>query len=51
MDFEIPREQETRLPYVSIGYVFFEPESDNIQDAVAEADKMMYKYKEKHRGQ
>lgn len=43
------REHEQRLPTISIGYVLFDPETDNMQDAIAEADQMMYKYKEAHR--
>lgn len=40
------RKKEPRLPSVSIGYTYFDPASHNIEDAVAEADAMMYQYKE-----
>ena len=43
------REKEKRLPYVSIGYTYYDPENQNIQDVVQEADQMMYQYKEDHR--
>jgi len=42
------RKKEARMPYVSIGYVPFDPEENNIQDALREADAMMYKYKKEH---
>lgn len=34
------------LPTVSIGYAFFDPESSTKADAIAEADAMMYRFKE-----
>ena len=43
------RKQEPRLPYVSIGYVHYDPATNNVEDAVAEADQMMYRYKAAHR--
>lgn len=43
------RTDEQRMPYISVGYVFFDPQTDNITDAVMEADKMMYKFKAEHR--
>lgn len=43
------RDKESRLPEVSIGFVYFDPESQNVRDAVALADQMMYKCKEEKR--
>ena len=45
------REKEARLPFVSIGYALYDPHRDDIRDVVAEADRMMYRYKEQHRGE
>lgn len=42
------RRKEAHMPYVSIGYVTFDPEANNIQDALVEADAMMYRYKKGH---
>lgn len=41
------RENEFRMPSVSVGYVLFEPEKESISEAIKRADQMMYKYKEK----
>lgn len=43
------REREEHMPYVSVGYTLFNPEENNLQDALKEADTMMYKYKKEHR--
>ncbi len=43
------RQKEVRLPGVSIGYTYFDPQNQNIKDAIEEADQMMYKNKEKHK--
>lgn len=45
------REREERTPSVSIGYARYDPKHSNIQDVVAEADRMMYEYKRKRREQ
>lgn len=45
------REKESRMPSVSIGYADFNPDSQNIKDAIGEADKMMYRFKEKYKQQ
>ena len=39
------------MPSVSIGYADFNPNSQNIQDAIEEADKMMYRFKEEYKQQ
>ena len=39
------RDAEPKIPNVSVGYAFYDPRTGNIQDAIANADKMMYKYK------
>lgn len=43
------KKSESRMPSVSIGYAYYDPENQNIQDAIAEADKMMYEFKAAHR--
>ena len=43
------REEEARMPAVSIGYACFDPKNQSMQDVVEEADQMMYKFKEAHR--
>lgn len=37
------------MPSVSIGYADFNPDSQNIKDAIEEADKMMYRVKEEYK--
>ena len=39
------REQDSRMPMVSVGYASFDPKNQSIQDVIEEADQMMYKYK------
>lgn len=43
------REKDPRFPWISIGYAFYEPGVNDIHDTIAEADKMMYQYKNAHR--
>ena len=43
------RKDEPRLPFVSIGYAYYDPKNQSVQEAAAEADRMMYKFKEAHR--
>lgn len=43
------REKESRIPMVSIGYASFDPKDQSIIDVVAEADAMMYQFKESRR--
>lgn len=43
------REKESRIPLVSIGYASFAPKNQSIIDVVAEADAMMYQFKESRR--
>lgn len=43
------RREEARLPHVSVGYARFQPEHNNIEDTVSEADAMMYRCKEQHK--
>lgn len=43
------RKKENRMPFISIGYTFYDPENQNIRDCVAEADQMMYLDKEKRK--
>ncbi len=40
-------QKEDNLPSVSLGYALYEVKKDNLQQAVQEADQMMYKVKEK----
>ena len=39
------REKDSRFPRMSVGYAFYNPDSDDIRDVIAEADTMMYMYK------
>ena len=39
------REVDPQFPWISVGYAFYEPGVNDIRDTIAEADKMMYKYK------
>ena len=39
------RKGEEKMPSVSIGYAYYDPDNQNIQDAADEADRMMYKFK------
>ncbi len=48
-ELEKLRSKEKRLPHVSVGYVYFDSENNNIQDAINEADEMMYKFKQQNR--
>ncbi len=43
------KSNESRMPSVSIGYAYYDPENQNIHDAIAEADKMMYEFKAKQK--
>ena len=43
------RKNEARLPYVSLGYVFYNPQADTIEEAYEEADKMTYQFKKEHK--
>lgn len=42
------REKEKRFPYISVGYAYYDPEIQNIQEIVSEADQMMYQNKKNH---
>lgn len=41
------REKDPRFPRMSVGYAFYHPGTNDIRDVIAEADKMMYMYKER----
>lgn len=41
------RSTDNDLPTVSVGYAYYDPENNNIQDVISEADLMMYHYKHK----
>ena len=43
---EEARKIESRIPYVSIGYAQFDPNNQNVLDAIDEADKNLYYWKE-----
>lgn len=43
------RKEDSRIPYVSIGYAEFEPKSQTMQDVLDEADKKMYEAKRKRK--
>ena len=42
---EKQRATERKIPTVSIGYAYFDPKKESIQDAIEKADKMMYENK------
>ena len=46
-ELTVRREQNERLPHVSVGYACYHPERDSIEDVIARADRMMYHYKRK----
>ncbi|MDD8049326.1 MAG: GGDEF domain-containing protein [Thomasclavelia sp.] len=48
---EEERKKDPQLPYVSIGYTIFDPDKENISNAIRRADRMMYIYKEIHHKQ
>lgn len=41
--------KDDRMPSVSIGYALFRPDKETMQEAIKEADKMMYEYKAAHK--
>jgi diguanylate cyclase (GGDEF)-like protein len=43
------RKEEERMPSVSIGYASFDPVYQSIEDVIADADAMMYRFKSLHR--
>lgn len=45
------QKEDDRIPRASIGYSFFNPENNSIQQTIEEADKMMYVYKAKYKNQ
>jgi len=45
---EVVRSEQVHLPSVSVGCVLFEPDKENIDEAIKHADKVMYQFKEKH---
>lgn len=42
------KKEESRMPSVSVGYAYYDPENQSVEDAFADADKMMYEYKAVH---
>lgn len=47
---KIRTNEENEFPFVSVGYVLYDPENNNAEDAIKVADEMMYRYKKEHRG-
>ena len=45
------RESNDKAPSVSIGYAYYDPKTQNIQEAIDHADAMMYEFKTSHRKQ
>ncbi|MDO4364375.1 MAG: GGDEF domain-containing protein [Clostridia bacterium] len=43
------KQKDSRIPDVTIGYAFFNPENGTVLQTIEEADKMMYLHKEKRR--
>lgn len=48
-ELEKRKEDNEWMPKVSCGYASFDPETDDIQETMKQADEMMYQYKEAHR--
>ncbi len=44
---ELKRQTESRLPLVSVGQMFFDPEKSDIETAIQEADAEMYQNKQR----
>ena len=42
------REKNSKMPMVSIGYAYFDPNKEKIYDTLKRADNMMYEYKSRH---
>ena len=49
LELERLRREEARLPFVSIGYAHFNPDTESFASASERADQMMYKYKQEHK--
>ena len=47
---EMQRMREPKLPYVSVGYAYFDPEQNSIADVINAADAMMYERKRASKG-
>ncbi len=43
------RDADFRIPYVSIGYAYFDPDKGQVSSALQEADTMMYRFKERNK--
>jgi len=43
------REEEPLLPYVSYGYVFYNPDNESLQDVVKAVDEDMYRHKKENK--
>ena len=43
------RKTDKDFPYVSVGYVDFDPEKRSVDDAIKNADKMMYEFKKRNK--
>ena len=39
------QDKDKRIPDVSVGYAFFNPDEESAEDAVRRADEMMYRSK------
>lgn len=48
-ELEKRKEDNKWMPKVSCGYALFDPETDDIQETMKQADEMMYQYKEANR--
>lgn len=48
-EIQARRAKDPILPSVSIGYSYYDPKNQNMEDVIAEADWMMYEYKRKQK--
>lgn len=46
---EVHRMREPKLPFISVGYAFYDPKKSSIADVINEADAMMYERKRKEK--
>lgn len=48
-EIQVRRKKDPILPSISIGYSYYDPKNQNMEDVIAEADWMMYEHKRKQK--
>ena len=43
------RDTDSHFPYISLGYVRYDPSTNNMEESIRIADSMMYRYKERNK--